>query len=60
MVADIINSSMSKVLAILATHTKAGAKVQRTIEHSPSFSGVQTSENGRPETQVSPGGFLTG
>ncbi|WP_176548144.1 hypothetical protein [Natrinema sp. CBA1119] len=51
---------MSNILAILATHTKAGAKVQRTIEHSPSFSGVQTSENGRPETQVSPGGFLTG
>ncbi|WP_222915374.1 hypothetical protein [Natrinema sp. SYSU A 869] len=51
---------MSKILAILAAHTETGAKVQRTIEHSPSFSGVQTSDNGHPETQVSPGGFLTG
>ncbi|MGQ3412748.1 hypothetical protein [Natrinema versiforme] len=51
---------MSKILAVLAAHTKFGAKVQRTIEHSPSFSGVQTSDDGRPATQVSPGGFLTG
>ncbi|SEQ80530.1 hypothetical protein [Natrinema salaciae] len=51
---------MSKILAILASTTKTGAKVQRTIEHSPSFSGVQTTDTGRPQTQVSPGGFLTG
>ncbi|WP_175607278.1 hypothetical protein [Natrinema saccharevitans] len=51
---------MSKMIAILATHTKTGAKVQRTIDHSPSFTGVQTSDDGRPATQVSPGGFLTG
>ncbi|SEW25536.1 hypothetical protein [Natrinema salifodinae] len=51
---------MSKILAILAAHTKFGAKVQRTIEHSPSFSGVQTSETGRPDTQAPAGGILTG
>ncbi|OAQ53159.1 hypothetical protein HTG_06705 [Natrinema mahii] len=51
---------MSKIFAVLATHTKTGAKVQRTIDHSPSFAGVQTSDDGRPATQVSPGGFLTG
>jgi hypothetical protein len=51
---------MSKVSSILATHTAVGAKVRRTIEHSPSFSGVQTSDDGRPETQAPAGGFLTG
>ncbi|WP_226004883.1 hypothetical protein [Natrinema salinisoli] len=51
---------MSKILAILATYTNTAAKVQRTIDHSPSFSGVQTSDDGQPETRVSPGGFLTG
>ncbi|WP_247003575.1 hypothetical protein [Halosolutus gelatinilyticus] len=51
---------MSKTLTILAAHTRIGAKVQRTIEHSPEFSGVQRSETGRPERQVAPGGFLTG
>ena len=51
---------MSKILSILMAQTRVGAKVQRTIEHSPEFSGVQTSDTGRPDRQVSPGGFLTG
>ncbi|ELY79130.1 hypothetical protein [Natrinema gari] len=51
---------MSEILAILAAYTKTGTKIQRTIDHSPSFSGVQTSDDGQPETRVSPGGFLTG
>ncbi|AFO55655.1 MULTISPECIES: hypothetical protein [unclassified Natrinema] len=51
---------MSKLLAILATHSDTAAKVRRTIEHSPSFSGVQTSDDGQLEARVSPGGFLTG
>ncbi|SDR28342.1 hypothetical protein [Natronobacterium texcoconense] len=51
---------MSKLLTILATYSRIGAKAKRTIEHSPEFSGVQTSENGRPERQAPAGGFLTG
>ncbi|MFC4540893.1 hypothetical protein ACFO5R_02990 [Halosolutus amylolyticus] len=51
---------MSKILAIVATYTSIGAKVQRTIEHSPEFSGVQKSETGRPDRQAPAGGFLTG
>ncbi|AFZ72646.1 hypothetical protein [Natronobacterium gregoryi] len=51
---------MSKVLSVLASDSRTGARVKRRIGHSPQFSGVQTGDNGRPDRQVSPGGFLTG
>ncbi|EMA29340.1 hypothetical protein [Halobiforma nitratireducens] len=51
---------MSKALAILSSYSGIAAKTQRTIEHSPDFSGVQTSDRGQPDRQVPAGGFLTG
>lgn len=51
---------MSKTLQTVATYTSIGAKAQRTIEHSPEFSGIQKSESGRPDRQIPPGGFMTG
>ncbi len=51
---------MSKILSTLAAQTSIGMKVKRTIDASPEFSGVQRSDTGRPDRQISPGGFLTG
>ncbi|WP_306054897.1 hypothetical protein [Natronococcus wangiae] len=51
---------MSKIMSVLTTAAGITAKARRTINHSPQFSGVQRGENGRPDTQVPAGGFLTG
>lgn len=51
---------MSKIMAVLATHSGIAAKAQRAVEHSPEFSGVQTSDRGQPDRQIPAGGFLTG
>ncbi|MFC4248699.1 hypothetical protein ACFOZ7_17500 [Natribaculum luteum] len=52
---------MSKISTILVTGVRTYAKVQRTIEHSPDFSGPQTnSRDGRPGRSLPAGGFLTG
>ncbi|MFC4436167.1 MULTISPECIES: hypothetical protein [Natrialbaceae] len=51
---------MSKIMSVLTTAIGITAKVRRTIDHSPRFSGVQGGEDGRPDTQIPAGGFLTG
>ncbi|WP_176393243.1 hypothetical protein [Natronolimnobius baerhuensis] len=50
---------MSKILAILAAYTKTGAKVRRTIEHSPQF-GETDHDDASPSGRIPPGGMLTG
>ncbi|ELY59156.1 hypothetical protein C491_07441 [Natronococcus amylolyticus DSM 10524] len=47
-------------MSILATTAMFGTKVRRAIDNSPEFTGVQTSDNGRPEAQAPAGGILTG
>lgn len=51
---------MSKIMSILTTTAVFGAKARRAIDNSPEFTGVQTSDDGRPETQAPAGGILTG
>lgn len=51
---------MSKLMTLLTNYSRIGTRARRTIDNSPEFSGVQTSENGRPERQAPAGGFLTG
>jgi hypothetical protein len=51
---------MSKIVTVFTVAAGKTAKVRRTINHSPGFSGVQRGENGEPDTQVPAGGFLTG
>ncbi|MEY7849183.1 hypothetical protein AB7C87_08290 [Natrarchaeobius sp. A-rgal3] len=49
---------MSKLLHIVTTYTNTGAKIRRTIEHSPDLGDEPTDE--RPSGRIPPGGFLTG
>ncbi|NGM68651.1 hypothetical protein G6M89_06445 [Natronolimnobius sp. AArcel1] len=51
---------MSKILAILAAYTKTGAKIRRTIEHSPQFGETDNTDDESPTGRIPPGGMLTG
>lgn len=52
---------MSKILALMATYTQTGAKIRRTIEHSPDFGGDESTDNDdSPSGRIPPGGMLTG
>lgn len=48
---------MSKIMSILTTTAVFGAKARRAIDNSPEFSGVQTSDDGRPEARLPVGGL---
>ncbi|WP_165874857.1 hypothetical protein [Natrarchaeobius oligotrophus] len=50
---------MSKILHALVAQTNRGAKIRRTIEHSPSFGGDRADDDS-PSGRIPPGGFLTG
>lgn len=50
---------MSKILSTLAMQTKTGAKIRRTIEHSPQL-GDDANDADSPSGRIPPGGMLTG
>ncbi|AEH36125.1 hypothetical protein [Halopiger xanaduensis] len=51
---------MSKILALMATYTQTGAKIRRTIEHSPDFGDESADNDDSPSGRIPPGGMLTG
>ncbi|MDJ1431319.1 hypothetical protein [Halostagnicola sp. A-GB9-2] len=52
---------MSKLLVLTTRIARRGAKVRRTIRHSPEFGNEPaTTDDGRPAKHCPPGGFITG
>lgn len=49
---------MSKIMHQMVTMTKTGAKIRRTIDHSPQFDAEAADDS--PTGRIPPGGFLTG
>ncbi|GAB3666787.1 hypothetical protein [Halopiger thermotolerans] len=51
---------MSKILALMATYTQTGAKIRRTIAHSPDLGDGDAANDDSPSGRIPPGGMLTG